>query len=377
MFLLKLLPERARAFVYANRSTLKRMIVLVRSLLPDWMAKHLLMWAEKFAFSFTPANQTDTLPPIFFYWANKFIKPKFERLGASSPEDLYFKEIVRSFGIGTHKGILKVASFGCGACDFEVRLCRRLLDAGIDSQIDCIDINSGLLELGKSNAMRNGVDKNLNFIVADCANYSCQYRYSTIIVNQFFHHVDALEQFCEVLERSLADDGLILSSDVVGRNGHVLWPSVAQDVEAFWKELPDQKKIDRGDGRIKSQYESVDHASYSNEGVRAQEVIESLLAKFDFELFLTFGAVVMPFVERRFGFNFTIDLADTEFIDRVAAFDEERVAGKAYPGSNMFAVLKKKQGNTHHGFYDPITPFDHVRLTKEQLNLVSFSTGHI
>ncbi len=370
MFLLQLIPARVRAYVYENRSAFKRAIVFIRSLLPAWMAKHLLLWAEKAAFSFTPAHQTDTLPPIFMYWATKFIRPKFEKLGADSPEDLYFKEIVRSFGANAHGKRLKLASFGSGACELEVRLSRRLLDAGIDSRIDCIDINSGLLKFGKSNATDNGVEERMSFIEADCASYVSESGYDAIIVNQFFHHVDALERFCEGLEKSLLDDGLLLSSDMVGRNGHVLWPSVAEDVQVFWRELPEQKKIDRADGRVKSEYESVDHSAYSNEGVRAQEVVESLLKRFDFDLFLTFGAVVMPFVERRFGFNFSVDSEDAEFIDRVAIFDEERSAAGAFPGSNMFAALTKK-GKADRKLYDPISPSDHVRLTKEQLLLAS------
>lgn len=370
MFLLRLVPGRVRAYVYENRAVFKRAIVVIRSLLPAWMAKRLILWAEKAAFSFTPAHQTDTLPPIFMYWAAKFIRPKFERLGADSPEDLYFREIVRSFATPTRKDDLKLASFGCGACELEARLSRRLLDAGIDARIDCIDINPGLLQLGKANAANNGVEDKLNFIVADCASYVSKSGYDAIIVNQFFHHVDELERFCEGLERSLLDDGLLMSSDVVGRNGHVLWPSVAEHVRIFWQELPEEKKLDRADGRIKSRYESVDHSAYSNEGVRAQEVVESLLRRFDFDLFLTFGAVIMPFVERRFGFNFSADSQDAEFIDRVAVLDEERSAAGAFPGSNMFATLRKK-GKADRKLYDPISPSDHVRLTKEQLQLAS------
>jgi hypothetical protein len=72
--------------------------------------------------------------------------------------------------------------------------------------------------------------------------------------------------------------------------------------------------------------------------VRAQEIVEALSKRFGFDLFLTFGAVVMRFVERRFGFNFSLDPEDTQFIDRVAALDEERSAAGAFPGSNMFAT---------------------------------------
>jgi hypothetical protein len=141
---------------------------------------------------------------------------------------------------------------------------------------------------------------------------------------------------------------------------------VDAQVQAFWRELTPAQTVDAGDGKRKDRYPPVDHAAYSNEGVRAQDVVACLADAFDFEVFLTFGAAIMPFVERRFGFNFAADGADAELLDRFAATDDARVQRGDYPASNMFAVLRHRGGATRQVF-DPVDPQRHIALTQAQL----------
>jgi hypothetical protein len=90
-----------------------------------------------------------------------------------------------------------------------------------------------------------------------------------------------------------------------------------------------------------------------------------LAQAFDFEVFLSFGAAIMPFVERRFGFNFAVDGADAELLERIAATDDARVQRGDYPASNMFAVLRHRGGVVRQDF-DPISPKQHIALTQAQ-----------
>jgi SAM-dependent methyltransferase len=206
----------------------------------------------------------------------------------------------------------------------------------------------------------------MRFVAADATGFRDPQPCDVLVVNQFFHHVADLEGFCAALVRGLAPDGVLLSSDVVGRNGHVPWPDVEAQVQAFWRELAPAQTLDRSDGRRKPRYEAVDHAAYSNEGVRAQDVVACLADAFDFEVFLTFGAAIMPFVERRFGFNFSIDGTDAELLERIAATDDARVQRGDYPASNMFAVLRHRGGAVRREF-DPISPQQHIASTQAQL----------
>lgn len=361
--------DRIRSFVYARRGHAKRVIAGLRRLLPDVLERRLMLLAERLAFHFSPAHQSDTLPPMFLHWAATFVRPKFEAFGASSPEELYFVEIMRHVETRGRDAPLRVISLGAGNCAMEVQLTVRLQAVGVDCRVVCVDINARNLETGRQAATDAGVATRMEFLCADCTDLRSDQRFDIAIVNQFFHHVEALETFCANLAGLLHDDGVLLSSDVVGRNGHLLWPDVAKEVDGLWQRLSDDQKRDRGDGRIKQTYQQVDHAAYSNEGVRAQDVVACLLQRFEFDVFLTFGAAIIPFVERRFGFNFSPDVpADVALIEEIARRDDALVCGGEVPAANMFAVLRKP-GRAVRAMHVPIAPQVHVELTRAQLAL--------
>jgi SAM-dependent methyltransferase len=359
------LRDSARGFAYRHRAPAKRAIVALRRLLPAPLARRFMLAMEKVAFTLTPAHQGDTLPPAFHLWSQRWVRPKFERLGATSPEDLYRVEI-RRHARSLADRELRIASLGAGACDLELRLMQWLGENGIDARMDCVDLNPTLMQAGEARARELGLSGRMRFIAADATGFHASETYDVLVVNQFFHHVADLEGFCAALARLLAPDGVLLSSDVVGRNGHLPWPDVEAQVQAFWRELAPGQTVDRGDGKRKPHYQAMNHAAYSNEGVRAQDVVACLAQAFDFEVFLTFGAAIMPFVERRFGFNFAADGADAELLERIAATDEARVRRGDYPASNMFAVLRHRGGATRQDFA-PISPQQHVVLTQAQL----------
>jgi hypothetical protein len=135
--------------------------------------------------------------------------------------------------------------------------------------------------------------------------------------------------------------------------------------------LPVDKRMDRHFGKVLTSYRPINHAAYSNEGVRAQDVVGCLLAEFDFELFFSFGGAIVPFIERRIGFNFDPQLPqDRALIDRVQAVDAEALSTARYPAANMIAALRHK-GTVIQPVYEPMSPDQHVQLTRLQLDKVS------
>jgi SAM-dependent methyltransferase len=206
----------------------------------------------------------------------------------------------------------------------------------------------------------------MRFEVRDCNRPFVLTAQDVIIVNQFFHHVTALETFCVSLQQSLAPDGVLLSSDIIGRNGHQLWPAVADEVQRYWAELPMAQRHDRHFGNVQQQYQSINHAAYSNEGVRAQDVVGCLLDTFDFEFFFSFAGAIVPFVERRIGFNFDPgNASDRTLIDGIQAGDAAALAEERYPAANMVAVMRH-HGRASHPVHVPISPQRHLELTREQ-----------
>lgn len=354
--------------VYRHRRIAKQAIAAANRVLPLALARRLRMLAEQVAFRVVPAYQGETLPPIFHYWSGSRLAPWLAESGLSSPEDLYFTEsLKRARELG---GQVRIASFGAGACSLELSLAAALCEHGVSPEIECVDLNASLLDSARARADALGLADRMRFTVADCNRPLARVGLDVIVVNQFFHHVEDLETFCNTLRAALAPDGVLLTSDIVGRNGHVPWPAVDRVVQAHWQDLPQARTRDRHFGnKVQRRYVAVNHAAYSNEGVHAQDVVACLAQSFDFETFLTFGAAIIPFVERRIGFNFDRDdAADRDFINRVADADEAAIASGAYPASNMVATLRHR-GRARNSRFDPVSPGRHVEMTREQLAL--------
>lgn len=351
--------------IYRHRLIAKQALGIAGRFLPAGGRRTLRNAAEQVAFRLVPEYQGDTLPPIFHYWSGRYVTPRLMLLGVRSPEDLYLTETLKRAEALDRP--VSIVSFGSGACALELSLAAALRDKGVAATIECIDFNSDLMRRAEDGARALGLSGHMRFIVADCSRYAGDGHKDVIVVNQFFHHVENLEGFCAALKRTLAPEGVLLTADMVGRNGHATWPAVDAVVQAHWKTLDPAQTFDRHFGSRRKHYVAIDHAAYSNEGIRAQDVVGSLLDAFDFSVFLTYGGTVMPFVERRIGFNFDRDdPADRAFIDRVAEADAAAIACGAYPASNMLAVLRHRgQAGTRH--YAPVSPEQHVAATRLQL----------
>lgn len=354
-----------KQFIYRNRLLGKRVVAMLSSVLPAAVSRRLRAVVERLSFTVMPQYQGDTLPGIFNYWSGRYLAPDALRLGISSPERFYLENIHQSAARGSTP--VRVASIGSGAASMEMDIVAELKASGLPVVFTCIDFNPTLMRQATKMAVSRGLEGSMDFVTRDCNLPFLLEPQDIVIVNQFFHHVTALEVFCASLRQSLTDDGVLLTSDIIGRNGHRLWPDIEANVQRTWESLPMKQRYDRYYNTVQQRYRPVDHAAYSNEGVRAQDVVACLLEEFDFELFFTFGGAVMPFVERRIGFNFNPDSPDDRaFIDRVHLEDSAALVAMRYPASNMIASLRKK-GVATKKLFEPISPQQHVELSRQQL----------
>lgn len=353
--------------LYRNRLIAKRLLAALNRVLPRPWARKLRSVAEVVAFRMTPQYQGETLPPIFHYWSERYVRPFFEKHGFESPEHFYLAKLVEE--AARIDGRMRVMSLGSGACSLEIQLVRSLTEQGMDVDFECIDLNERLMHSAEEAARSAGVDSFMRFSVAD-VNRGLEGRsVDVIIVNQFFHHVEDLETMVSRIRAAIHPHGLVLTSDVIGRNGHLLWPSVEARVQQYWSELPANKRFDRFTNSSPGIYVAENHAAYSNEGIRAQDVVAALLSELDFEVFLTYAGAIVPFVERRIGFNFDpSSVPDREFIDRVAKDDVTAIHEGAYPPSNLLGALRWK-GATSGELLDPISPNQYLVAIARELEL--------
>ena len=89
------------------------------------------------------------LPPIYHYWSNKHLRPKFESLGFSHPDEFYVQYITPLARSITQR-TCHILSLGAGNCDTEVRLSELLAASNVhDFVFHCLEINPQMLARGE------------------------------------------------------------------------------------------------------------------------------------------------------------------------------------------------------------------------------------
>lgn len=196
---------------------------------------------------------------------------------------------------------------------------------------------------------------------ADFNTWKAAKQYAAVIANQALHHVLELEHLFDQVKESLRPDGYFVASDMIGRNGHQRWPEALAEVQRFWRDLPKEYRWNRALHRYEEEYMNHDCSEDGFEGIRSQDVLPLLLNRFDFHVFIAFGNVINPFIDRSIGYSFDVQREwDREFIDRVHAFDEKAILGGNLTPTQMFAVMTPEPCSEHH-YSRGLSPMSCVR----------------
>lgn len=280
------------------------------------------------------------LPEIFTWWSNKYVRPKFERLGLSSPDAMFCRYFEQAY-VADRFDTRYFLSLGTGNCATEVMLAKHLVDKGfVDFQIECVDLNSTLLAEGVASARERGVGDHIVVTEADANKWTPTKVYTGILANQSLHHIENLEGVLAGIELSLAPTGTFITSDMIGRNGHMRWPEALSIVHEFWRELPPEYTYNHLLKRNEPLYENWDCSLEGFEGIRAQDILPLLIKHFEFDFFIPFSNVIDPFLDRTFGPNFSPKRKwDADFIDRVHARDEAELARGSIKPTHIVAAM--------------------------------------
>ncbi len=288
---------------------------------------------------FTDELDISRLPEIFSYWSNGFLRPRLEELGYSYPEDFFAKEIVRKSD--SQAGAVRILSIGSGNCDTEMRIAQLLADRGFDLfHFTCLDLTPAMLERGADLAAASGFAKQFAFEVGDFNHWSPSRTWDMVLANQCLHHVQDLEHLFASIHDAIGREGVFITSDMIGRNGHQRWPEALSILQEFWCELPPEYQYNLALQRQEDEFLDWDCSAYGFEGIRAQDILPLAMQQFGFRFFFAFGNVISPFVDRSFGHHFSPEREwDRNFIDRVNARDDAEIqAGRIKP-THMMAVM--------------------------------------
>jgi SAM-dependent methyltransferase len=310
----------------------------------DAAAKRARLDAEKGS-SYRSAD-AGKLPPIFHYWSNRYVRPKLEAAGFSTPQQMFGKylrdQTIRdTSNTGNTSNPARFASIGAGNCGFEINLVLDLHAAGCTNFVmDCFDLNPVMLERGRSAAARNESGGSMDFIQVDLNQWNPGHKYDAVIANQTLHKVSNLEGLFSQVKRSLTPNGVFIISGMIGRDGLQRSPEALAIVQEYWRRLPPSYRFNQGLQRYQEMYQNWGDSKGIFDVVRAQDILSLLVQHFHFQLFVAYANVIGPFIEPAFGSNF--DAAsqwDREFIDQVHERDEAEInAGNIKP-TQMLAVV--------------------------------------
>jgi len=316
---------------------------------------------------FNDQVEVHDLPAIFHYWSNRYLRPKLEAFGFSNPDEFFALYLARSM-TDAGESPARFASLGCGNADTEVRVAKLLVERGLrDFTIDCIDINEAMLARGRQLADETGVGAQIRIVRGDFNDWRPAHRYAAAMANQSLHHVSNLEGLFGAVEQALEVDGRFITSDIIGRNGHMRWPEALAIVQEYWAELPAPRRYNVQLKRHEERFENWDCSHEGFEGIRAQDILPLLVERFEFELFIPYANVIDPFIDRSFGPHFDAgNDADRAFIDRVHARDEAEIAAGAITPTHMMAVLRRRPYAGPRLGIDRLTPQRCLRVPRAE-----------
>ncbi len=284
------------------------------------------------------------LGPIYYYWFDKHIRPRVaEVFGVPDALQFYAKYAVDA--LHQPGASRRIISFGAGDCAHEIALIKKLLQMGEDKfVVEATELSPLRFERAQTAAAKEGVEKYLTFTELDLNSWKPSRTYSVIVAKDTLHHLLNLEHIFDAIHEALDRDGCFLSTDTIGRNGHMRWPECLEIIQGVWKFIPDHYKKNHQLKRVEREYDNWDCSKTGFEGIRAQDILPLLVQKFSFRSFLGFGNLTDIFIDRGFGHNLSVDNPrDTGFIDFLEQLNTLLIDLGYLKPTMMFAAMARRK----------------------------------
>lgn len=302
------------------------------------------------------------LPDIFHYWSNKYLRPKINAVLEVDSIVEFYAEHLRRAAL-KHTGPYMFGSLGAGDCSVEIAIAKSLRSNGLaDFVIECFELSPLLLARAADALKEAGLENCVHLVPIDLNAWSpVEKSYTGIIANHSLHHMVELEKIFASTRAALRPDGVFVTNDMIGRNGHMRWPETLKIVEQIWGFLPDRLKINRQLNLLDEKFVNRDCSSDGFEGIRAQDILPLLVNQFEFSHFLGYGGLIDLFVDRGYGHNFDPESSqDVALIDFIHELNEIVLEHGIIKPTIMFAVMTPGRA-ANSKFHRNLSPMFSVR----------------
>jgi SAM-dependent methyltransferase len=251
------------------------------------------------------------------------VVPLFAEAGSGGIDDLFESGIAEQCRRCAPRRA-RLVSLGAGNGEYELPLAARLAQLGLTNlELVLLELNPAMLDRALDVAQQLGLSDRVRAEQTDLNTWTAHESADVYLAVHSLHHVVELEHLYDEIARSIDPQGVLLVNDLIGRNGHVRWPEAGEFVRRIWATLPERYRYSHYIGQVDAVYPDIDCSHVGFEGIRAQDVLPLLLERFHPEVFVPFGNVTDPFVDRVYGPNFDPESPeDTFLIDAIATLDD-------------------------------------------------------
>lgn len=280
------------------------------------------------------------------HWRNaNFLMPAIERVyGSRDIHAVYAESIAAAIARSGHDAVF---SLGCGDGEQELLVLRRADELGLPPfRIIGLELAPAVVDRANASAAAAGLAERLVVTVRDLNDgLPGEEPVAAVMAHHTLHHLVGLEALFDDLARRLHAEGVLVTFDMIGRNGHMRWPEVRPLVREIWAMLPPAKQQDHVFHWPMPQYQDWDCAVDGFEGVRAQDILGLIAERFQPRRFLAWGAFAEIFLNERVGPNFDPEVpADRDFIDRISKLQDRLLEERRTTPTEMAAEFVPRHG---------------------------------
>lgn len=288
------------------------------------------------------------LPQINHWWADRYLRPRMQEVfGFSGGNSFYLKPLTDA---AATRAQVRAISLGSGDGEVELALGKALKNAGIENvQITGMEMSEDLVAKANKQAHEAGLGSIVEFQSADLNKTFGLSNIDFVLANQVLHHLVNLEDIYDNCLDAMADHGVLMTRDMVGKNGHQAWPEAKVIIDDIWQNMPQKYRFNNRQQILCDRFPNTDFSVSGFEGIRAQNVLPLLNERFGYSAFYAFGGIVERFMNRGWGANYSSDNEnDLSFIANLQVINDILLDSGQITPTQICAYFTKAQTTGKH-----------------------------
>lgn len=266
-----------------------------------------LVWQQVKNPKLSATKAMQELPPIFHYWAHKYLLPQLQALG--------------------YANLTAMAASIAKQQEHKFKYNINILILQPQAQF-MLEFTAALKQFGVENYTLQ--------IVENLSNWQVENKYELIISYYVLHNLSDIDIIINKLQQVLAIEGRLIVADLIGNTG--LFNESLVYIADLWAKLPLAYKFNALTQQTENWFINHDYSGFGTPA--AQHLPQLLQQQFVFIQELSYANLITVFIGPAFGYNFDPQrINDVVFIDQVQALDHNLISRKLIKPTYILAVL--------------------------------------